>query len=56
MATATSNCAWPVIRSPCARCCEYGDGDDLRYDFDDTRLARSHVNRSHPFSAEPFKP
>jgi osmotically-inducible protein OsmY len=30
--------------------------DELRYDFDDTRLARSHVHRTHPFSAEPFKP
>jgi hypothetical protein len=30
--------------------------DELRYDFDDARLARSHVHRTHPFSAEPFKP
>jgi osmotically-inducible protein OsmY len=28
----------------------------LRYDFDDTALARSRVNRTHPFSAEPFLP
>jgi CBS domain-containing protein len=30
--------------------------DELRYDFDDTALARSRVNRTHPFSAEPFRP
>jgi CBS domain-containing protein len=30
--------------------------DKVRYDFDDTTLARSRVHRTHPFSAEPFKP
>ena len=30
--------------------------DELRYDFDDTKLARSNVHRTHPFSAEPFRP
>jgi CBS domain-containing protein len=29
--------------------------DELRYDFDDTALARSRVHRTHPFSAEPFR-
>jgi CBS domain-containing protein len=28
----------------------------IRYDFDDTDLARSRVNTTHPFSAEPFRP
>jgi CBS-domain-containing membrane protein len=28
----------------------------IRYEFDDIALARSHVNTSHPFSAEPFTP
>ncbi|MEH1130551.1 CBS domain-containing protein [Micromonospora sp. CPCC 206061] len=30
--------------------------DHIGYDFDDTALARSRVNRNHPFSAEPFHP
>jgi hypothetical protein len=30
--------------------------DRIRYDFDDTALARSRVNTTHPFSAEPFRP
>jgi CBS domain-containing protein len=30
--------------------------DELSHEFDDTRLARSNVHRTHPFSAEPFKP
>jgi hypothetical protein len=30
--------------------------DHIRYDFDDAKLARSRVNRTHPFSAEPFRP
>jgi osmotically-inducible protein OsmY len=30
--------------------------DHIRYDFDDAALARSRVNRTHPFSAEPFHP
>jgi CBS-domain-containing membrane protein len=30
--------------------------DKVRYDFDDTTLARSRIHRTHPFSAEPFKP
>jgi CBS domain-containing protein len=30
--------------------------DHLRYEFDDTALARSRVGRTHPFSAEPFHP
>jgi len=30
--------------------------DRIRYDFDDAALARSHVNTTHPFSAEPFAP
>ncbi|MEU8606490.1 CBS domain-containing protein [Actinoplanes sp. NPDC048791] len=28
----------------------------IRYDFDDAELVRSTVNRTHPFSAEPFHP
>lgn len=28
--------------------------DRIRYDFDDSALARSRVSRTHPFSAEPF--
>lgn len=28
--------------------------DEVRYDFDDTTLARSRSHRIHPFSAEPF--
>ena len=28
----------------------------IRYDFDDTDLVRSRVNRTHPFSADPFPP
>jgi CBS domain-containing protein len=28
----------------------------IRYDFDDAELARSTVDRTHPFSAEPFHP
>jgi CBS-domain-containing membrane protein len=28
----------------------------IGYEFDDAALARSHVNTSHPFSAEPFTP
>lgn len=28
----------------------------IRYDFDDTKLARSRVHRTHPLSAEPFRP
>jgi hypothetical protein len=28
----------------------------IRYDFDDADLARSKVSRTHPFSAEPFRP
>jgi hypothetical protein len=28
----------------------------IRYDFDDTDLVRSKVNRTHPFSADPFPP
>ena len=28
----------------------------IRYDFDDAALAHSHVNTTHPFSAEPFTP
>jgi CBS domain-containing protein len=28
----------------------------IRYDFDDAELARSKVGRTHPFSAEPFRP
>ena len=30
--------------------------DRIRYDFDDVVLARSRVNTTHPFSAEPFTP
>ena len=30
--------------------------DEISYDFDDTSLARSRSHRTHPFSAEPFKP
>lgn len=30
--------------------------DRIRYEFDDARLARSNVSRTHPFSAEPFHP
>jgi osmotically-inducible protein OsmY len=30
--------------------------DEVRYDFDDTALVRSRIHRTHPFSAEPFKP
>jgi CBS domain-containing protein len=30
--------------------------DHVAYAFDDTALARSRVNRTHPFSAEPFPP
>jgi CBS domain-containing protein len=30
--------------------------DKLRYNFDDTALARSRVHRTHPFSAAPFHP
>jgi CBS domain-containing protein len=30
--------------------------DEIRYDFDDTTLARSRIHRTHPFSAEPFNP
>jgi CBS domain-containing protein len=30
--------------------------DRIQYDFDDTDLARSRVNTTHPFSAEPFRP
>jgi CBS domain-containing protein len=30
--------------------------DRIRYDFDDAALARSQVNTTHPFSAEPFTP
>jgi CBS-domain-containing membrane protein len=30
--------------------------DRIRYDFDDTSLARSRVSRTHPFSADPFPP
>jgi CBS-domain-containing membrane protein len=30
--------------------------DDMRYDFDDAKLARSRVGRTHPFSAAPFGP
>jgi CBS domain-containing protein len=28
----------------------------IRYDFDDAALARSRTSRTHPFSAEPFRP
>jgi CBS domain-containing protein len=30
--------------------------DNIRYEFDDTALARSRVHRTHPFSAAPFHP
>jgi hypothetical protein len=30
--------------------------DQVRYDFDDTTLARSRTHRTRPFSAEPFNP
>jgi CBS domain-containing protein len=30
--------------------------NNIRYDFDDTAMARSRINRTHPFSAEPFHP
>jgi CBS domain-containing protein len=30
--------------------------DQIRDSFDDTTLARSRTHRTHPFSAEPFKP
>jgi len=30
--------------------------DRIRYDFDDADLVRSRINRTHPFSAEPFRP
>jgi CBS domain-containing protein len=30
--------------------------NNIHYDFDDTAIARSRVNRTHPFSAEPFRP
>ncbi|MCA2218878.1 CBS domain-containing protein [Jidongwangia harbinensis] len=30
--------------------------DKLDHDFDDTKLARSRVGRTHPFSAHPFDP
>jgi CBS domain-containing protein len=30
--------------------------DRIRYEFDDAELARSRVSRTHPFSAEPFRP
>lgn len=30
--------------------------DRIRYDFDDTDLIHSKVNRTHPFSADPFPP
>jgi CBS domain-containing protein len=30
--------------------------NEIRYDFDDTALARSRTHRTHPFSAEPFHP
>jgi hypothetical protein len=30
--------------------------DQIRDTFDDTALARSRIHRTHPFSAEPFKP
>lgn len=30
--------------------------DRLRFEFDDADLVRSRVNRTHPFSAEPFGP
>jgi CBS domain-containing protein len=30
--------------------------NNIHYDFDDTAIARSRTNRTHPFSAEPFRP
>jgi CBS domain-containing protein len=30
--------------------------NDITYEFDDTALSRSRVNRTHPFSADPFGP
>ena len=30
--------------------------NNIRFDFDDSALARSRVHRTHPFSAEPFYP
>jgi len=30
--------------------------NNVHYDFDDTTLARTRIHRTHPFSAEPFKP
>lgn len=30
--------------------------DRIRYEFDDADLARSKIDRTHPFSAEPFRP
>lgn len=30
--------------------------NDIAYGFDDTELVRSRIGRSHPFSAEPFRP
>jgi osmotically-inducible protein OsmY len=30
--------------------------NEIRFDFDDSALARSRVHRTHPFSAEPFTP
>jgi len=30
--------------------------DRIRYDFDDSDLVRSAVDRTHPFSADPFPP
>ena len=30
--------------------------NNIRFDFDDSALARSRVHRTHPFSAEPFDP
>ncbi|WP_433731435.1 CBS domain-containing protein [Actinoplanes sp. CA-051413] len=30
--------------------------DRIGYDFDDAALARSRVDRTHPFSADPFRP
>jgi hypothetical protein len=30
--------------------------DRIRFEFDDAELVRSRVGRTHPFSAEPFRP
>jgi len=30
--------------------------DRIRFEFDDADLVRSRVGRTHPFSAEPFRP